>query len=42
MVDQGAPQAWVEILVRAGTATGLQEHEVRGTVASGLKAATRP
>jgi hypothetical protein len=41
LLAQGAPQGWAEVLVRAGTATGLSEREARGTVASGLKAATR-
>jgi hypothetical protein len=42
MLDQGAPEAWVEVLVRAGVATGLGEHEARGTVQSGLRTAVRP
>jgi Bifunctional DNA primase/polymerase, N-terminal len=41
LLDQGAPQAWVELLVRAGVAAGLGEQECRRTVASGLKAAPR-
>jgi hypothetical protein len=42
LLTDGAPPAWVELLVRAGTAAGLGEQEARGTVASGLTAATRP
>jgi hypothetical protein len=36
MVDQGAPLAWAEALVRAGVALGLDQAECRDTVASGL------
>jgi hypothetical protein len=36
LLEGGAPESWVDTLVRAGVATGLEEGEVRGTVASAL------
>jgi hypothetical protein len=36
MLASGAPQSWVEVLVRAGVAVGLEPDECRGTVASAL------
>jgi len=36
MLAEGAPEPWVEVLVRAGVAAGLDRAEVRDTVASAL------
>jgi hypothetical protein len=36
MLDQGAPESWAEVLVRAGIAVGQPPAEARRTVASGL------
>jgi hypothetical protein len=41
MLDQGAPAAWVAVLEQAGVAAGLDQVEVRDTVASGLGGAER-
>ena len=36
MLAEGAPESWVEVLVRAGVAAGLEPGECRSTVASAL------
>lgn len=36
MLAQGTPESWVEVLVRAGVAAGLELDECRSTVASAL------
>ena len=41
LLDDGAPQAWVELLVERGQAVGLPENEARATVLSGLKGERR-
>jgi hypothetical protein len=38
LLAEGAPPAWIEVLVEAGVATGLGEAEVRKTIKSGLGA----
>jgi hypothetical protein len=41
LLAEGAPSAWIELLVDAGVATGLGEAEVRKTIKSGLEGPTR-
>jgi hypothetical protein len=41
LLAEGAPPAWIELLVDAGVATGLGEAEVRKTIKSGLEGPTR-
>jgi hypothetical protein len=41
LLAEGAPPAWIELLVDAGVATGLGEAEVRRTITSGLGDSTR-
>lgn len=41
LLAEGAPTAWIELLVEAGVATGLGEAEVRKTIKSGLGAELR-
>jgi hypothetical protein len=41
MLDQGAPREWAQVLEQAGVAAGLDQVEVRDTVASGLGRAER-
>ena len=41
MLDQGAPREWAQVLEQAGVAAGLDQVEVRDTVASGLGKAER-
>jgi hypothetical protein len=41
LLAEGAPPAWIELLVEAGVATGLGEAEVRKTIKSGLGADQR-
>jgi Bifunctional DNA primase/polymerase, N-terminal len=36
LLDQGAPETWVQVLERAGVAAGLGKHEAEATVASAL------
>jgi hypothetical protein len=36
MVAQGAPPSWADVLIRAGVAAGLEQAEVRDTMASAL------
>jgi hypothetical protein len=41
LLEEGAPPAWVELLVKAGVRRGLSETEARRTVRSGLEGPTR-
>jgi hypothetical protein len=41
LLEEGAPPAWIELLVDAGVAAGLGEAEVRKTIKSGLEGPTR-
>jgi hypothetical protein len=41
LLAEGAPSAWIELLVEAGVAAGLGEAEVRKTIRSGLGAELR-
>ena len=36
MVKEGAPPSWADVLIRAGVAAGLEQAEVRDTMASAL------
>jgi bifunctional DNA primase/polymerase-like protein len=41
MLESGAPESWVGVLEQAGVAAGLDQAEVRDTIASGLGRAER-
>jgi hypothetical protein len=41
LLAEGAPPAWIELLVEAGIATGLGEAEVRKTIKSALEGSAR-